>query len=103
MKSTTRAVLAYLAAHPGASVRELQRGCDLSSTSVVAHQLKLLADRGLIVATGPAKRARRWQVAQDTSGGALRAAVELALQRTERCGGYGVMPWVAIEAIREAL
>lgn len=33
-------ILAYRAAHPGATIREIQRACEISSTSVVQHHLK---------------------------------------------------------------
>lgn len=100
MTPTAQRIHAYLAAHPGASVREIQRGCGLSSTSVVARHLKTLAASGAIVAVGETRSARRWRVVEHD---ALRAAVELALQRVEIVGGYAVIPRVAIEAMRAAL
>ena len=100
MTATAQRIHTYLAAHPGASIRELQRGCGLSSTSVVNYHLKALAASGAIVAVGEARSARRWRVVEHD---ALRAAVELALARTEIVGGYAVIPRVAIEAMRAAL
>lgn len=100
MTPTAQRIHAYLAAHPGASVREIQRGCGLSSTSVVARHLKALATSGAIVAVGEARSARRWRIVEHD---ALRATVELALQRVEIVGGYAVIPRGAIEAMRAAL
>lgn len=100
MTPTAQHIHAYLAAHPGASIRELQRGCGLSSTSVVNYHLKALAASGAIVAVGAARSARRWRVVEHD---ALRAAVELALQRVEIVGSYAVVPRAAIEAMRAAL
>lgn len=93
MTATAQRIHTYLAAHPGASIRELQRGCGLSSTSVVVHHLKVLAASGAIVAVGEARNARRWRI---VGHDALRAAVELALQRVEIVGGYAVIPRVAL-------
>jgi SOS-response transcriptional repressor LexA len=100
MTPTAQRIHTYLAAHPGASIRELQRGRGLSSTSVVARHLKTLAASGASVAVGETRSARRWRVVEHD---ALRAAVELALQRVEIVGSYAVVPRAAIEAMRAAL
>lgn len=100
MTPTAQRIHIYLAAHPGASIREMQRGCGLSSTSVVARHLKALAASGAIEVMGEARSARRWRVVEHD---ALRTAVELALARAEIVGGYAVIPRAAIEAMRAAL
>lgn len=41
-------VLYYIADHPGASLREIMRDCELSSTSVTKTQVDRLVDNGLV-------------------------------------------------------
>jgi SOS-response transcriptional repressor LexA len=42
------AVLDYIVAHPGASLREIMRDCNLSSTSVASTQVDKLIERGVV-------------------------------------------------------
>ena len=109
---TGQRILAYYAAHPAPSVREIVSGCGLSSTSVATYWLRRLAKRGALVETSGRATARRYRLpgsqerpavtpARDMQN--LTSVVRLLLERTERRGGYGVVPWAAIEALREAV
>ena len=102
MKGTGERILAYYYAHPDAApaVREIVRDCDISSTSVVRYWQRKYVAQGVLETTGAPGTSRRYRLVNPQN---LTSVVRLLLERTERRGGYGVVPWAAIEALREAV
>lgn len=94
MKSSR--ILAYIRQHPHCSYREIARDCGLSSTSVAAYHVRPLIAAGLVAATPGIARSLHCP-------DPLHTAARLLVERAERRGGYAVVPWAAIEAMRDAL
>ena len=99
MTDRRKTILAYVQAHPRASMREIGTACGGLSTSAVRWNLHQLAAAGTLRITPGEARSIEIVDTDDTCA-ALRTAVRLMLDRTERLGGYGVVPWPAIEALR---
>jgi len=94
-------ILAAFATNPAPSLRELCVASGLRSISTVHQHLAVLVARGDLVACGQPSDARRYRLPDPPN--ALADAVRLMLDRTERIGAHGVVPWVAIEALRAEL
>ena len=92
----TDRILAYIRSHPHCSYREIVAALGLSSTSVARYHVRRLIASGLVRSTPGIARSLHCP-------DPLHEAARLLVERAERRGGYAVVPWAAVEAMREAL
>ena len=99
------AILAYLRTHPRASYREIAWGCEVSAISVVRYNVRKLAVQGKLTlgGTGKARSIEITDPAQGDAASALAQAARLLVERADRLGGYGVVPWAAVEALKRLI
>jgi len=93
---TQTRILSYIRAHPHCSYREIVAGCGVSSTSVARYHVQRLVAAGLVNYTPGIARSMH---APD----ALHAAARLLVERADRLGSYAIVPWAAIQNIKELL
>ena len=89
-------ILAYIRTHPHCSYREIVAACGLSSTSVARYQVRKLIAAGLVAYTPGIARSLHCP-------DPLHTAAALLVARAERRGGYAIVPWAAIQNIKELL
>ena len=89
-------ILAYIQQHPHCSYREIVAACGLSSTSVARYQVRKLVAAGLVAYTPGIARSLHCP-------DPLHTAARLLVARAERRGGYAIVPWAAIQNIKELL
>ena len=92
----TDRILAYIRAHPHCSYREIVAACGISSTSVAKYHVRHLVAAGLVCYTPGIARSMHCP-------DPLHAAARLLVARAERRGGYAVVPWAAIQNIKDLL
>ena len=89
-------ILIYILSHPHCSYREIVAACGLSSTSVARYHVRKLIAAWLVAYTPGIARSLHCP-------DPLHTAAALLVARAERRGGYAVVPWAAIEAMRELI
>jgi len=97
-EETRRRILITFAQQPAPTLDELSAAIGKSKSNL-NHHMRRLVQQGQIVVIGGPRAARRWRLASDP----LHTAARLLVERAERRGGYAVVPWAAIQNIKELL
>jgi len=93
-----RRILVTFAQQPAPTLDELSAAIGKSKSNLNHHMKRLVQQGQIVVIGGP-----RAAVCSGSDASRQRRAARLLVERAERRGGYAVVPWAAVEAVRELL